>query len=239
MLHLPDVSLVVCETLNHELARLAIDDCVKHADFGDILIFSDKDFKYPGSRWVESKDWANIDELSHHLWYGIHPHINTSHMFLVHWDSWIIDPTMWRKEFLEYDWVGAPWWYDERNVGCGAFCLRSKRLMQYISEHKDEYPDYKRDDDIICRTYRPSLESQGFKWPTTELAYDLAFECVRPSLSSKHFGFHKMMNWPLVMHPKDLVERVKIASQSSYLKRTGQLRGLLNVAPWLQSIIGG
>ncbi len=39
-LSLPDVTLVMVETREHELARLAILDCLKVAKFGDVLILT-------------------------------------------------------------------------------------------------------------------------------------------------------------------------------------------------------
>ena len=42
MLKLPDVTLVLIETREHALAKLALEDCEARAEFGDILVFTDR-----------------------------------------------------------------------------------------------------------------------------------------------------------------------------------------------------
>jgi hypothetical protein len=41
-LKLPDVTLVMIETREHELANLAVRDCLAGAKFADVLIFTDQ-----------------------------------------------------------------------------------------------------------------------------------------------------------------------------------------------------
>lgn len=44
-------------------------------------------------------------------------YIETPHVLVVQYDGFILNPDAWTDEFLEYDYVGAPWWYeDEWNV---------------------------------------------------------------------------------------------------------------------------
>jgi Protein of unknown function (DUF5672) len=228
-LSLPDVTLVIIETQEHELAKLAVQDCLAHVDFADVLIFTDKPEIFNGigtiipvPNWPDKLGWSKFH------WHGIHHHIHTSHVLTIQWDSWVIDPRAWKDEFLKYDVVGAPWWYEENNVGGLGFGLRSRRLLDYLSEHERGYPintDF--DDDLICRRYRPALEREGFTWAPTPLAFDFAFECIRPpSVLQRHFGFHGIGNWPLVLDWNRLSERVAIARASQYLQTSGHLASL-------------
>ena len=222
-LKLPEVTLVMIETREHVLARMAIADCLRVAEFGDVLILTDKHEKFDGldcaARFSYVPDWPNKLGWSRSWWYDVPPLLQTEMTLNVQWDSWIIDPEMWRDEFLEYSYCGSPWWYvDGKNVGNGGFSLISSRLKRYVADRRDKYPcDTAVDDDLLCRKYRPQLEEAGFVWAPEAVAHDFAFECCRPSPTSKHFGFHGIFNWGEVLPRDRLLERMKIAMQSPYI----------------------
>jgi hypothetical protein len=89
--------------------------------------------------------------------------------------------------------------------------------MQYLAEHSDEFPQAMPEDHTLCRVYRPKLP---FKWANDELAQRFAFERVRPAIDSKHFGYHGIFNWPFVMAPDELRERMEIARKIPYVRET-------------------
>ena len=222
MLHLPNVTLVLIETLEHDLGRLAINDCVTKAKFGDVLILTDKPEKFRSldceARFVEVPNWPNKIGWSRASWYEVPPHVRTSQTLYIQWDAWIWCPEMWRDEFLEYDIVGSCWWYPDRNVGNLGFGLRSTRLIRYVAKHRDKYPCVTDvDDDLLCRKYRPLLEQEGFVWAPERIARDFAFECVRPSPDSKHFGFHACQNFGVVLDHDRLLERARLMRDSEYI----------------------
>ncbi len=178
-------------------------------------------------------DWPDKLGWSRSWWFDVPPLIRTSQTLNIQWDSWISDPSMWRDEFLKYDFIGAPWWYkDGKNVGNGGFCLKSTRLARYIYKHRDKFPcDTAVDDDLLCRTYRPKLEDAGFLWAPESVAHDFAFECCRPSPTSKHFGHHAMFNWPDVLDEERLLERVNIALASPYIRDGYMMKALVQKHP--------
>lgn len=223
-LKLPDVTLVMIETREHELARMALEDCLEVAEFGDILIMTDKPSEFStimGARCVDVPDWPEKVGWCRAWWFEMPQHIRTRQTLNIQWDSWIWDPEMWRDEFLEYDYVGAPWWYkDGKNVGNGGFSLKSTRLCRYIADRRSKFPiDTNLCDDLFCRKYRPLLEERGFVWAPERVAHDFAFECSRPSKDSKHFGFHAMFNWGVVLSKERLRERAEIALSSPYIAK--------------------
>ncbi len=224
---LPDVTLCCIETREHVLARMALQDCKRKANFGDVLILTDKPelFEDEG-RFVSVPDFPDKVSWSRCRWNDIAPHLKTSHMLYTEWDAWIFDASMWRDEFLNYDYVGAPWWYtDYKNVGNGGFSLRSTRLTRYLRKNRDKFPCISSvDDDLLCRKYRPDLESIGFVWAPQDLAKDFAFEIVRPD-PLKTFGFHAMGNWHLVLDEDQLAQRAEIASQSNYIRQYEHMWG--------------
>lgn len=246
-LKLPDVTLVMVETREHELARLAVQDCMNVAHFGEVLILTDQPQKFlpltqgptnPGDgssslRFHVVPDWPEKIGWSRAWWFDVPPLLRTKQTLNIQWDSWISNATVWRPEFLEYDFIGSPWWYkDGKNVGNGGFCLKSTRLARYIYKNRDKYPcTSDLDDDLLCRTYRPKLEEVGFKWAPEKVAYDFAFECIQPENTKNHFGFHGMFNWPDVLSTERLYERVELACKSPYIRDGRFMKALCQKHP--------
>ena len=142
-LQLPDVTLVAVDTRSHALTRLALDKCKQFVDFGDVQFHTDKpDFMEALETYVKTPFFQELTHVAAWCWYGVPQTIKTSHVLFIHWDSWILDPTAWTDDFLTYDYIGAPWeWHkDGMTVGNGGFCLRSKKLMDFLVEHKEDYP---------------------------------------------------------------------------------------------------
>jgi len=210
-LRLPDVTLVMIDTQCHELARLAMEDSLRNIEFGDAVIFSDEPIEVAGARWVKVPKWPNIAECSHFMWYELPDHIATKWAINIQWDSWIVDESYWTNEFLQYDYVGAPWWYDDNlNVGNGC-ALRSRSLMRFLKENKERFPlSISQEDHLIGRIYRPALEKSGFKWAPETLASQFSLECARPSDDSRHFMFHDSFNFPYALGGERLAERVRL-----------------------------
>lgn len=208
MINLSDVTLVAIDTVCHDLTALAIRDCCEHINFKDIVYFSDK--YHPdipkSNTYILQKPIKNIEDHDNYRWYGVPDLVKTSHMLIIEWDSWIINPDKWDDEFLNYDYIGAPWpWHKEFKVGNGGFSLRSKALMQFLKEH-DNYKMIVHEDDTLCRVHRPELEKLGFTWASEAIAERFAFERSAPRQS---FGFHGLFNFASVLkEPRKLRERM-------------------------------
>lgn len=224
MLKLPDVTLTAIDSISPALAKMSVNDCMKCAEFGALVAIFDE------RRLKSTSEWGQC------IWQTIPQYVATSHALVVQWDSWIIDPEVWTDEFLKYDYVAAPWWYPENNVGNGGFSLRSVALMKFLHENQDKFPcptGKINEDDVLCRTYRPELEKHGFKWPPDQLASQFSFERTRPSKDARHFGYHGMFNWPLIMPKDQLLERMKIAEKCPYIRNHHIWNETISVAPWL------
>lgn len=226
---LPNVTLVLVETREHALARLALLDCLKRATPGEVLILTDKptELKVPhhNVRYHKVPDWPEKIGWSRSWWYDVPPLLQTAYTLNIQWDSWICDQLMWTDEFYHYDYIGAPWWYkDGKNVGNGGFSFVSTALKRYLRANKDKFPcDTAVDDDLLCRKYRAALEDVGFRWAPERLAHRFAFECNRPSPTSQHFGFHGAFNFNEVLGPIELEERAKLMLESPTISHTAYI----------------
>lgn len=233
-LNLSSVTLIMVETLCHDLAKIAVEDCIKHADFGEILIFSDKHLGVSGALNIKVENWPSKLGWSEWLWYGVPEHVKTPQALLLQWDAGICKPDQWKDDFLNFDYIGAPWgWHgDGLEVGNSGFSLRSKRLQDFLVLHRDKFPVLDPEDVAISRTYRPALETQGFKWADIGKAFDFAFENNRKQ-NLDHFGYHGVWNWAYVLDPDELERRAKLVAAIPYIRNNTMFERLKAAAPHL------
>lgn len=221
MFRLPEVTLVMIETREHELAALAVRDCMAKVQFGEVLIFTDKVESFRGDvKIIKVPDWdSKLGWCQFHM-HGVAPYVRTSHTLGVQWDSWVTDVTQWTDEFLRYDYVGGPWNYkDGMNVGDGGFELRSTVLLRYLRNNQARFPctDTK-DDELVCRKYRNVLQDEGFEWAPEGLARRFSAPVGR-DLTKKMFGFHSLDGfWYGCQGDRErFAERVRLLAKSPHL----------------------
>lgn len=127
-----------------------------------------------------------------------------SDVLLVQNDGYILDGTKWNDEFLEYDYVGAPWPPqthfkdgEEIRVGNGGFSYRSKNLLDAPKilglEFTDKETGYWHEDGFLCVHYRDALEAYGIKFAPVEVAARFSRELEVPETVKETFGFHKYL----------------------------------------------
>jgi len=125
-------------------------------------------------------------------------YVDTSHVLIVQWDGFPLDRRAWRDEFLDFDYIGAPWpqFSDEFAVGNGGFSLRSKALLEATAS--DKVTRHPPEDLCICRTNRHMLETAfGLRFAPRELAMRFSFERLSPDAPT--YGFHGLFNFPDVL----------------------------------------
>lgn len=207
MLNLPKVTLACVDT---RLPRMALDAmivCLDKVQFGEALLFTCPDHgltDVPDTIRVIELDHINsIEAYSRFLIKGMGPYLRTSHMLIVQWDGYVLDPTMWRDAYLDVDYIGAVWpqYNDGHRVGNGGFSLRSRKLLDALAcdDIVAEHPE----DACIARTWRTLLEQRwGIRFGDETLAHEFAFERVRHGPSS--FGFHGLSNMALLLSEAQL-----------------------------------
>jgi hypothetical protein len=225
LIPLSDVTVVVIDSVAHELANLAIKDTLQIIAPAEVLVFSDKMIT-PGTCFVE-RSATSLREVAKILWHEVPWYVETSHLLIMQWDGWVIDGSAWTDEFLAYDYIGAVWpWHKRLRVGNGGFSLRSHRLMSYLAENHDEFPIFEPEDNALCRYYRAKLEARGFTWAPEELAARFSIECSEEP--AKPFGFHDVRNWPRLL-PRDVIAR-RITSANNYVRSK---IGFEDVVDWI------
>lgn len=121
--------------------------------------------------------------------------IQCSHVLVVQWDGFVLNPNAWSSEFLDYDYIGAPWVNDRgcATVGNGGFSIRSKRLHSAMIHLGGWNRDH--EDAQICIHRRRELEELGVRFAPFGVAARFSVENPpwrnRPAYAGQ-FGFHSM-----------------------------------------------
>ena len=162
MLKLPDVTLVAIDTIEPQLTALALRDTLAQVEPASVVILSDTSIPYKlnhSYRLYLQPQKLNLEKVCRMRWYGVARHITTSHILFIEWDGWVINADSWTDDFLQYDYIGAPWpWHNANRVGNGGFSLRSVKLLNLLHDHPDYFLFNMPEDATICRNYRCQLE---------------------------------------------------------------------------------
>jgi hypothetical protein len=197
-LALPQVTLVAIDTRAPALAAQSLQRSSADIDFARVVLFSHGVEPGTLAADIELVDIGPIGsgaEYSHFMLRRLPEHVATSHVLVTQWDGFVVDPAQWRDEFLEFDYIGAPW-HDQpeaRCVGNGGFSLRSQRLLQAGLDPRvtPEHPE----DQALCRDHRELLEREhGVRFAPPWLARRFAFENEAPD--GPTFGFHGPYHLP-------------------------------------------
>lgn len=213
-LSLPNVTLVAMTSVNIRATILAMKYSMKGIEFGDaVLITHRKPIGLPKSiRYSHTDELTNIDMFNYKMVYELGSHIKTDFALIVHADGFVVNPDMWRDEFLDYDYIGAPWpvppegdniTYRDKfgrlsRVGNSAG-IRSKRLMDLPSKAnlpwEGEFSEGKmwfHEDGYICCKMRHKFEEAGMQIAPIGVAKYYAHEHMIPEVEGiTPFAFHK------------------------------------------------
>lgn len=193
-LELPSVTLCAVTSVNVDATVGAMERCLEHIGFADAILLTDAAIvpSHPAIKIRPIERLLSVGDYSRFILTNLANHIASEHCLIVQWDGFVIDAEAWDSEFLEFDYIGAPWpqFNDEWVVGNGGFSLRSRRLLV----HSSEMPliDGRPEDIMICRENRLALEALGMRFAPREVAARFAYERVRTSPVS--FGFHGVFN---------------------------------------------
>lgn len=219
MLNLPQVTLCCVDTRLPDLALEAIKKCMAHITFGEVILFTRSQHgltEVPREvTIIELTSIHSVEDYSRFILKGLSPYLKTSHMLIVQWDGYVIEPSMWREDFLLADYIGAVWpqYKDSHRVGNGGFSLRSRKLLDALGSNEIE-PSHP-EDVCIARIYRSWLEKyRDISFADEGLAHQFAFERERKTPSS--FGFHGLSNLPEVLPPEPLTEFVNKAPSALF-----------------------
>jgi hypothetical protein len=201
MLSLDTVTLCCVDTINPALALRALALSRREIRFARSMLLTDlrSAVDVPaGIDIVPVEGIASRPDYSAFIVKSLLPHIATPHVLMVQWDGYIIDASAWDDAFLDMDYIGARWFWQEEGsrVGNGGFSLRSRRLLEALLDPRIVPGEL--EDETICRTFRPLLErDHGIRFADETTADRFSFEVSHPT--GPTFGFHALYNFWRVM----------------------------------------
>ena len=217
---LPDVTLIAVSSVDLDKTQLALKISSWEINFAAIKFLSNgrPSQRIEGIEYVSIRP-LNFLEYSRFILEELHQHVDTSHCLIVQADGFALNADLWRDEFLEYDYVGAPWdesvnlgaegrkvadlLLSKNRVGNGGFSLRSKKLLELTAQINFNALDYqtKSEDLIICHYLYDEMIANGIRFASPELAARFSIESTKnlygQDLNSA-FGFHGKHWLPLI-----------------------------------------
>lgn len=213
-LQLPEITLVAMTSVNIRETIKAMKYSMRGIDFGDaVIITHKKPLGLPADiRYAHTDELKNIDDFNYKMVYELGGYISTDYAMIVHADGYIVHPEMWREEFLDYDYIGAPWplpnegdtttYRDKDGNICrvgNSVGIRSKRLMDFPKKANipwvGEYAFGKmwyHEDGFICCKIKHLLEAEGMQIAPLEVAKYFGHEHMIPEVQGiTPFCFHK------------------------------------------------
>lgn len=194
MLKLPDVTLIALTNKYIPQHEFAIEQSCKGIEFGDIKLIIDYKCN-------------TIDEWNRKIIYELHNYVQTKFAILVHADGYVVNPNSWREEFLQYDFVGAPWPLPQDDfsykspdgtlvrVG-NSVSIRSKKILELPSQLGLPWKSYygnTNEDGFLCVHNKKILEENGCKFAPIDVAKYFSREHDIPENQGiETFAFHSL-----------------------------------------------
>jgi len=222
---LTSVTLISLAAVNFQPTIQAMLRSSENLKFYDSKIITPEEPTYlPSSiKWEDSGPLRlrseGVDDYSRYFLYEIWRHVETPHVLVVQADGFVINPHMWTDEFLEFDYIGAPWpirrrayvdpFGNHQRVGNGGFSLRSKALLEtpqkvdvpFDVNSSDFYAHMGvgslAEDGNICVHNRHVYEAAGNVFAPINIAVKFSQELRVPEARGvTPFGFHEYMPHP-------------------------------------------
>ncbi len=196
MIRLPQVTLIALTGIDYKTSEHA------HA-----LEKSCEGIEYGAVKLIQLGHIKDIDSWNKAVIYDLYKYVDTEYALFVHSDGYVRNPSLWRHEFLEYDYVGAPWplpndTYSYRTpdgdiirVG-NSVSLRSRWLMELPTKLKLEWKPYygnTNEDGFLCVHNRKILEEHGCFFAPLDVAKHFSKEHEIPeNVGLETFAFHSL-----------------------------------------------
>jgi hypothetical protein len=194
MITINDVTLIAISGIGHKA-----EENVK------ALTISQNEIAFGSVKYIQLGHIKDIDSWNKAVIYDLPTYVDTTHAFLVHGDGYVKNPALWNPEWLNYDYIGAPWplpidsysYRDEEDnlIRMGnSVSLRSKKLMDLVATREwRSYFGNTNEDGFICCHNRKWLESHGCKFAPLEVAIHFSKENEIPeNRGLDTFAFHSL-----------------------------------------------
>ena len=186
---LPSVTLVCIDCVNPPLAAMALDWSRRGIQFGAVKLLSHvrPDNLPAGCQWVPIPP-LDLDGYNAFCLCDLWRHVDTEHALTIQTDGYVLRPECWDHDWLQYDYIGAPWrtefaWASLSRVGNSGFCLRSRRLLrataeQFTPAREEAFRSLHGrviDDVATCQFLYPELAAAGYRFAPSPVAIRFSY----------------------------------------------------------------
>ena len=218
MINLPNITLVALTSVRIPQTIQALEYSCREINFGSVKLLSDiqPDNLPEYIKYEFTEKSSNIDQWNYNIIYNLPNHIETDFALLIHDNGFVVNPSSWKDEFFDYDYIGAPWplpndnfsYRDINNnlirVG-NSVSLRSKKLLDIPKKFNLEWKPFygfTNEDGFICVNYRHKYIEGGCKFADIDVAKYFSHESMIPEIKDiKPFVFHNYTGTNLI-YPK-------------------------------------
>jgi len=220
MINLNKVTLLEVNCVNPELGVKSLLYSMKEIEFARSIIFS----HYKPNNLPNNIEYIEIPKLTHDGFSKfciekLTDYVDTDYALSINDDGFVINPHLWTDDFLNYDYIGAPWapnseWCPKNRVGNGGFCLKSKKFMDLCSniEYKGGH-----DDVIVTNQYYDYFMKFSIKYAPVEVAMKFSLEMKIPECEynlNNCFGFHgKGIAWHHLGEHEQFIQKNKLLNE--------------------------
>lgn len=196
MLELPQCTLICLTNQNFDAHKRAMD-------------ISSEGINWGAKKIIWDEKCTSIDIWNYKMIFELHNYVQTDYAMVIHADGYVIRPDLWRDDFLDYDYIGAPWplpgdTYSYRTpdgelirVG-NSVSIRSKRLLELPSALGLEWRGYygnTNEDGFLCVHNRKTLQEHGIKFAPIDTARYFSKEHeLEENKGIETFAFHQVDN---------------------------------------------
>lgn len=194
---LDDITLININTIDPKTSVDVLNFCSNSFTFSNVILFSNSIPENITSNIEYVKvDISKVYDYNKFILQNLCDYVNTTYCIIVQNDGFIINPHLWSDDFLNFDYIGAPWsihqmkvWNRTNRIGNGGFSLRSKRLLEYTKKLGNI--DFNLEEDVITSLLLEN--NKNFNLPTIKIAAKFSLETHlddHPNDLTKCFGFH-------------------------------------------------
>lgn len=198
MLNLNRVDLVIIDCVNPDKAVATLKICTEKINFANVKILTNHDLPDCKFELIKIAEINTIEQYSDFC-LKLTKYFTNEYLLLVQNDGFIINPELWDDDFLNFDYIGAPWnstCVPGHRIGNGGFSLRSKKFLEFSATF-DSTSGVPEDNFLCIHNYQNALD-YGILFPPLKLASLFAYEYHNPYAwtfnPKNHFGFHGKEN---------------------------------------------
>lgn len=192
-INLPNITLIGVDCIDLKRLQLAAEISCRDIEFGAVKPLSSIPSDDP--RVVKIPKIKSIEEYSDFMIKDLYKYVDTEFALVFQHDGFILNPNAWDNEFLKYDYIGSVWDHlGDLKVGNGGFCLRSKKLLDWLGKNYKKVGVRIHPEDVfISKFARPFLEKEGMKFAPESVAQKFSMEGTETTVMwNGEFGFHSL-----------------------------------------------